>query len=320
MAESFTELNWFLSMARDKSRENKKARSLISLILKEEHLFSLTHSSLFTHTVSGLQGLTEVRVTRTASCQCLQAGGVFRVNGNQHPKYSDFHLHCRACSHHTTNPQRSLHRNKCAKSETTRTAQCPSFTDCWCFGSSTGTISSLVQGISLQQLPLHAAGPWPGAPFLLLQLLIPKSRCGFRLVQLAQKYLLNGTMHISEKCLFWLVLPGSWCPAHSLWAAPRPLVLQIQVLSWKLAPAHRSNTTSYCLLAGDVKMSKRAGEIKTDWEMTENRRWWRSHHAAGWLVTLTAREIFELKLCTSPPWPGFGEADSAWSRSGANGM
>jgi len=43
------------------------AKSLISLVLKEEHLFSLTHGSLLTHSVSGLQGLTEVRATWTAS-------------------------------------------------------------------------------------------------------------------------------------------------------------------------------------------------------------------------------------------------------------
>ena len=43
------------------------------------------------------------------------------------------------------------------------------------FGLSTGTVSSLVQGVSLQHLPSHAAGPWLGAPFLLLHLLIPKS-------------------------------------------------------------------------------------------------------------------------------------------------
>ena len=134
-------------------------KSLISLISKEEHLFSLTLGSLLTHTVSGLQGLTKVRVTWTASWQCLQAGDVFRVNGNQHPKYSDFHLHCRASSHHPTNPQSpSTGINVQSQKQHLLLSASPS-SIAGRFGSSTGTVRSLAQGVSLQHLPLHAAGP-----------------------------------------------------------------------------------------------------------------------------------------------------------------
>lgn len=103
-------------------------------------------------------------------------------------------------------------------------------------------------------------------------------------------------MHGSEEGLFWLLLPGSRCPAHSAWVAPWPLMLQTRVLSGILALAHRNDSDSYCLLLGDAKMSKRAGEMKTDWEMTGNRRWGRSRRAAGWLITFAAKETFELKL------------------------
>lgn len=40
---------------------------------------------------------------------------------------------------------------------------------------------------------------------------------------------------------------------------------------------------------------------------------------AGWLPSQLKKETSEWKLCTSPAWPGFLEAGSAWSRSGVNG-